>query len=111
MVLDLKSRNGDIDIPQALHVDIELRGDNVSVRGGPLNKGNISRRGVQGSLNDGGPLVRAKSNDGRIVLRLQQNPVRYLAPAGLSVEPGALSCSRGTLSRTRRAILLPRDSQ
>jgi hypothetical protein len=71
MALDLKSRDGDIVIPQALHVDIELRGDNVSVRGGPLNKGNISRGGVQGSLNDGGPLVRAKSNDGRIVLRLQ----------------------------------------
>jgi len=73
MAVDVKSRDGDIDIviPQALHVDIDLRGDDVSVRGGTLKNGNVSRRGVEGSLNDGGPLVRAKSNDGRIVLRLQ----------------------------------------
>jgi hypothetical protein len=73
MAVDLKSKDGDIDIvvPQGLHVDIDLRGDDVSVRGGTLKNGNVSRRGVEGSLNDGGPLVRAKSNDGTIVLRLE----------------------------------------
>jgi FlaG/FlaF family flagellin (archaellin) len=73
VAIDLKSRDGDIDIviPQALNLDINLEGDNVSVRGGNLTNGNVSRRGVEGSLNNGGPLVRAKSNDGRIVLKLQ----------------------------------------
>jgi hypothetical protein len=73
MAVDLKARDGDIrlDIPQSLHVDLELRGDDVSVRGGSLTRGDISRRGVLGSLNDGGPLVRARSGDGSIALRLR----------------------------------------
>lgn len=73
MTVDLVARDGDIDIvvPQSLHLDLELRGDDVRVRGGNLTKGNITNRGVVGSLNDGGPLVRAKTNDGSIALRLR----------------------------------------
>ena len=72
MAVDLRARDGDIrlSIPQSLHVDLELKGDDVSVRGGTLTKGDVSSRGVVGSLNKGGPLVRAKSNDGTIALRL-----------------------------------------
>jgi len=73
MSVDLRSRDGDIDIivPESLNLDVELKGDDVSVRGGKLTKGNVSQRGVVGSLNSGGPLLRAKSNDGTVALRLR----------------------------------------
>ena len=73
MSVDLKSKDGDIDIivPDSFSLDVELKGEDVTVRGGNLTKGNVSRRGVVGSLNGGGPLVRAKSNDGTIALRLR----------------------------------------
>jgi hypothetical protein len=73
MTVDLVARDGDIDIviPQNLHVDLELRGDDVRVRGGNLTKGSVTDRGVVGSLNEGGPLVRAKTNDGSIALKLR----------------------------------------
>ncbi len=71
MAVDLRTDDGDIEINIAKNIgaDLDLRGGHVSVRSKIAIKGNVSRRSVRGEINDGGPTIRAKSDDGTILVR------------------------------------------
>lgn len=71
MKVDLRTDDGDIEIniPKNIGADLDLRGGHVSVRSKIAIKGDISRRSIRGEINDGGPAIRAKSDDGTILVR------------------------------------------
>jgi DUF4097 and DUF4098 domain-containing protein YvlB len=73
MEVNLRSRDGDISlvVPRSLGADLDMRGDDISLRGGIKVKGSVSDRRVVGSINDGGPLVKVKTSDGDIRLHLR----------------------------------------
>jgi DUF4097 and DUF4098 domain-containing protein YvlB len=73
MAVDLTARDGDIriEIPKSVRAELNLRGEDVSLRGGAKINGRVSDRSIVGSLNDGGPLVRAKTDDGSIALAIR----------------------------------------
>lgn len=73
MEADLRAGDGDIwlVVPAAEGADLDLRGEDVSVRGSVRVQGSVSDERVVGSINNGGPLVRAVTHDGSIRLRLR----------------------------------------
>jgi DUF4097 and DUF4098 domain-containing protein YvlB len=74
MTVDLTTSDGDIELraPADLKADLNLRGGRVRISGkANLTDGNVGKRQITGKLNTGGPRVRARSGDGRIVLVLK----------------------------------------
>jgi DUF4097 and DUF4098 domain-containing protein YvlB len=74
MNVDLSAADGDITIrmPRSLDVDLNLRGEDVYISGRVSIEGRVSDRSVVGSLNNGGPLIRAKTSDGSIELEFSK---------------------------------------
>jgi DUF4097 and DUF4098 domain-containing protein YvlB len=71
---DIKLRTGDGDITiyadESLQADVDLSGEEVRLASGfSLVAGRISERGARGSLNGGGPTLRAHTGDGTISIR------------------------------------------
>jgi len=71
MTVDLDAYDGDIDLrlPIRMGAELDLRGEDVRVGGGISVKGQVTDRRIVGSINDGGPTVRAKTHEGTIALR------------------------------------------
>ncbi|UCH83237.1 MAG: DUF4097 family beta strand repeat protein [Candidatus Latescibacterota bacterium] len=67
---DIKTSDGDVDlyIPKGTAADIDLRGGSVSVRDVSV-KGSVTDETIQGSINEGGPLIRVRTDDGSIRIR------------------------------------------
>lgn len=70
--LDLSTSDGDIDIiiPDGLGLDLELRGERISVELDDYRR-NTNKNRLFGTVNEGGILVSLRSHDGRINLRGQ----------------------------------------
>ncbi len=75
----LRTNDGDITIraTESLSAELDLRGYELSMRSdvrfdGVFN-GRLDRSVIEGSLNGGGPALRARTGEGTIVLRLQGN--------------------------------------
>jgi hypothetical protein len=66
----LESGDGDIILtaPASLQADIDLRGEDVYVRGFKIS-GTLAGREVRGEVNGGGNLLRVRTGDGDIVLK------------------------------------------
>lgn len=71
----LRAAEGDITIRAAegLAADLDLRGEQLSMRSEVSFDGQLDRRVIRGTLNGGGPGLAARTREGRIVLRLQGN--------------------------------------
>ena len=69
----LSSGEGNITIRAAeqLAADLDLRGDDLSMRSEVRFDGTLDRRVIRGSLNGGGPRLIARTREGSIVLRLR----------------------------------------
>ena len=67
----LRTSDGDIFIyaPMTIQAEIDFDAEDLNVARGFDILGRISRRRVRGSLNGGGPLLAATTNDGSITLR------------------------------------------
>ena len=74
--LKLRTRDGDIlvQLKAGAAVSVRLRAENVLVDGPLIFEGRRSRKRVDGSINDGGPMVDAETRDGRISLRFTPEP-------------------------------------
>lgn len=70
--LDLSTSDGDIDviIPDGLGLDLELRGERISVDLDDYRR-NTNKHKLYGTINDGGILVALSTRDGKISLRSQ----------------------------------------
>ncbi len=70
----LSSGDGDITIraTENLSADLELRGQELSMRSEVRFDGTLERRVIRGALNGGGPSLTARTRDGSIVLRLRE---------------------------------------
>ena len=68
--LALETGDGDIEIraTSELRADLDLRGEEVILRGDPSFDGKKNDSMAQGSLNGGGPPLRASTRDGSIVV-------------------------------------------
>ncbi len=68
--LDIRTGDGDIDIvvPGSLAADVELRGEDVELVGGLALEGSVRDGRAQGTINGGGPLIKAETGDGEIRL-------------------------------------------
>lgn len=68
--VQLTSGDGDILLvaPASLRADIDLRGEDVSVRGFQIT-GTLTGRNVRGEVNGGGKLVQVRTGDGDVELR------------------------------------------
>lgn len=68
--LSISTGDGDIDIvaPGSLAADVDLRGEDVELVGGLAIEGSVRDGRAQGSLNGGGPLIKAETGDGEIRL-------------------------------------------
>jgi DUF4097 and DUF4098 domain-containing protein YvlB len=64
--LSLQTADGDIEIRTSAGVDLDIRGESVSVRG--TFDGEKGEAMARGSLNGGGPLLKASSHDGSVVV-------------------------------------------
>ena len=71
MKVDLSSHDGNIRlrVPKSINADFDLRGEDISVSGGIQINGRSSNYHIQGSLNNGGTLVRAKARDGSVSVK------------------------------------------
>lgn len=71
MKIDLSADDGDISltIPKGIGADLDLKGGSVSVSGGIAIDGSVSKRTIKGSVNKGGPRLRVRTSDGRIMIR------------------------------------------
>ena len=69
----LKTGDGDISVraDSGLQADLDLRGEEVVLRNGAAFSGRIDDDMAEGALNGGGPLLRASSGDGSIVLSMR----------------------------------------
>ncbi|KPJ90454.1 MAG: hypothetical protein AMS18_10865 [Gemmatimonas sp. SG8_17] len=67
----LRTGDGDITIyaDPSLNANVELRGEDVLVGPGFSLEGRVDRRGAQGQLSGGGPLLVAETGDGTISIR------------------------------------------
>lgn len=70
MTVELDAFDGDIDLhlPSRMGAELDLRGEDVRIADGISVKGQVSERRIIGSINNGGPTVRAKTHDGSIAL-------------------------------------------
>ncbi|UCG53423.1 MAG: DUF4097 family beta strand repeat protein [Candidatus Latescibacterota bacterium] len=71
MEVDVRTADGDVElnIPQNINADLDLEGGHVSVRSKISIKGRVSKERIKGSVNDGGPLIRVRTDDGSILVR------------------------------------------
>jgi DUF4097 and DUF4098 domain-containing protein YvlB len=70
MEVDIDIDDGDIelDIPKGADADIDLRGGHVNVRNIAV-KGRVSDSSIEGSINNGGAMIRVRASDGSIRIR------------------------------------------
>ena len=68
--LDASTSDGDIaiELPRDLDADLDLRADEVNLKGNIAIQGNVSRHHVRGAIGRGGPGITASSTDGSITL-------------------------------------------
>jgi len=68
-----RTSDGDISIvvDSAIAARVKLRGDNVRISGKAVFQGDLERRRVEGTLNQGGPLIEMSTGDGSIKLAIQ----------------------------------------
>jgi hypothetical protein len=73
METSLRASDGDISlvVPASAGANLDLRGEDVNVRGKVSIRGSVSDDRVVGTINDGGPLVHARTHDGRIRLSVR----------------------------------------
>lgn len=69
----LQTGDGDVtlSLPENAAVDLDARGEDVALRDGAGFHGSVGNHRIDGQLNGGGPRVRVRTGDGRIVLRLR----------------------------------------
>ncbi len=118
----LSSGEGNITIRAAeqLAADLDLRGDDLSMRSEVRFDGTLDRRVIRGSLNGGGPRLIARTREGSIVLRLRApeqasgRSTRHRSPDQPAAEASntsfAFLWSRSCASSTSRSASRRRSS-
>jgi len=71
MAIEAHTSDGDITLhlPSDLDAELDLRGESVRVGGDIRLKGRVDDDMVEGTLNNGGPKVRARTSDGVVAIR------------------------------------------
>jgi hypothetical protein len=71
VALDLSTSDGDITIrlPKHYGAVLDLKGEHVTLGGKVELEGEVSKKRISGTLQDGGPKLRARTSDGSVALR------------------------------------------